>query len=286
MKLIHLSAIFRHSFSSVCFSRYPNAAPLLARKLWIHAAVSDRDWVNVYYSTFHTTSTQRTPPRFPEQDHYHNSSVSSSRNMSSSDLLNKPEDPVERTSSPYPDPSQLGPKSKILASRTSNYHSTSLRMVSSTNPSVNRTCECSKLQLNLLSPLKPSSSPPPICFPIQLCTIDSRLFSSSALHPGGVQPLVEHTELEEELHEKAHIDYERVAIVSNHKSSLDLYVVESYAYLHPFTGSQPERRRPLRRCPCLRDWLCHHFYRRSHSILWCEDGSVTFRQTNSQGARL
>jgi phosphoenolpyruvate carboxykinase (ATP) len=33
------------------------------------------------------------------------------------------------------------------------------------------------------------------------------------LHPH--RPVVEHTELEEELHETAHIDYERVAIVRN-----------------------------------------------------------------------
>jgi len=58
--------------------------------------------------------------------------------------------------------------------------------------------------------------------------------NKTALHPGGVQyvdlsnifrlpapltntaahrPQVEHTELEEELHSKAHIDYDRVAIV-------------------------------------------------------------------------
>jgi hypothetical protein len=43
----------------------------------------------------------------------------------------------------------------------------------------------------------------------------SQTVNKTALHPGGVQPLVEHTELEEELHEKAHIDYERVAIVPN-----------------------------------------------------------------------
>lgn len=35
------------------------------------------------------------------------------------------------------------------------------------------------------------------------------------LHPGGIIPHREHTELEEELHEKAHIDYDRVAIIPN-----------------------------------------------------------------------
>lgn len=38
--------------------------------------------------------------------------------------------------------------------------------------------------------------------------------NKTALHPSGVQPQREHTEIEEELHEKAHIDYDRVAIVS------------------------------------------------------------------------
>ncbi|KAI2859703.1 hypothetical protein CBS147321_5484 [Aspergillus niger] len=37
----------------------------------------------------------------------------------------------------------------------------------------------------------------------------------TALHPGGVQPGKGHTELEEELHEHAHIDYDRVAIIAN-----------------------------------------------------------------------
>ncbi|KAK4955473.1 hypothetical protein LTR28_006037, partial [Elasticomyces elasticus] len=36
--------------------------------------------------------------------------------------------------------------------------------------------------------------------------------NKTALHPGGVQPQREHTEIEEELHERAHIDYDRVAI--------------------------------------------------------------------------
>lgn len=69
---------------------------------------------------------------------------------------------IHRPSSPYSDPSQLGPKSKLLALGTSNYHSTSLRNselhtfspihtsstqltlceVVSNNPSVNRTGQC------------------------------------------------------------------------------------------------------------------------------------------------
>jgi phosphoenolpyruvate carboxykinase (ATP) len=41
--------------------------------------------------------------------------------------------------------------------------------------------------------------------------------NKTPLHPSGVQPHYErdHTELEEELHEKAHIDYDRVAIIPN-----------------------------------------------------------------------
>jgi len=39
--------------------------------------------------------------------------------------------------------------------------------------------------------------------------------NKTALHPGGVVPQVEHTEIEEELHERAHIDYDRVAIIAN-----------------------------------------------------------------------
>jgi phosphoenolpyruvate carboxykinase (ATP) len=39
--------------------------------------------------------------------------------------------------------------------------------------------------------------------------------NKTGLHPGGIIPQNDHTELEEELHEKAHIDYTRVAIVSS-----------------------------------------------------------------------
>jgi len=45
---------------------------------------------------------------------------------------------------------------------------------------------------------------------------------SIGLHPGGVIPLQEHTELENELHEKAHIDYDRVAIVRIFLSSQNI----------------------------------------------------------------
>jgi phosphoenolpyruvate carboxykinase (ATP) len=39
--------------------------------------------------------------------------------------------------------------------------------------------------------------------------------NKTSLHPSGVQPHREHTDLEEELYEKAHIDYDRVAIIPN-----------------------------------------------------------------------
>ncbi|KAI9779173.1 MAG: Protein kinase C-like 1 [Geoglossum umbratile] len=39
--------------------------------------------------------------------------------------------------------------------------------------------------------------------------------NKTSLHPGGVVPSFEHTEIEEELHERANIDYDRVDIISN-----------------------------------------------------------------------
>ncbi|KAE9965168.1 hypothetical protein EG328_009920 [Venturia inaequalis] len=39
--------------------------------------------------------------------------------------------------------------------------------------------------------------------------------NKTSLHPTGIQPQREHTEIEEELHERAHIDYDRVAIIAN-----------------------------------------------------------------------
>lgn len=61
-----------------------------------------------------------------------------SRMSRMSTALNNAAEPVERTASPYSDPLQIGPKSKILASRTSNYHSTSLRNMVTVN-TVNKT---------------------------------------------------------------------------------------------------------------------------------------------------
>ncbi|KAI5199570.1 ATP-utilizing phosphoenolpyruvate carboxykinase [Aureobasidium subglaciale] len=76
-----------------------------------------------------------------------------------------------RTYAPAPPLEQDFIRQQIAKQQKGNFHSTSLKMVSSVN--------------------------------------------KTALHPGGVQPQREHTEIEEELHEKAHIDYDRVAIVAN-----------------------------------------------------------------------
>ncbi|KAJ0147820.1 Phosphoenolpyruvate carboxykinase [ATP] [Colletotrichum tanaceti] len=46
-------------------------------------------------------------------------------------------------------------------------------------------------------------------------TVIASNVNKTPLHPSGVAPHHEHTELEEELHETAHIDYDRVAIIPN-----------------------------------------------------------------------
>ncbi|KAI1748554.1 phosphoenolpyruvate carboxykinase [Xylaria castorea] len=53
--------------------------------------------------------------------------------------------------------------------------------------------------------------------PLKNEMIPNNKVNKTALHPSGVEPAHEreHTELEEELHEKAHIDYDRVAIIPN-----------------------------------------------------------------------
>ncbi|KAL8699778.1 MAG: hypothetical protein Q9224_001268 [Gallowayella concinna] len=45
--------------------------------------------------------------------------------------------------------------------------------------------------------------------------ISNNSVNKTNLHPGGVEPQREHTEIEEELHEVAHIDYDRVSIIAN-----------------------------------------------------------------------
>ncbi|KAI4120266.1 MAG: hypothetical protein LQ338_007143 [Usnochroma carphineum] len=45
--------------------------------------------------------------------------------------------------------------------------------------------------------------------------ISNSSVNKTNLHPGGVEPQREHTEIEEELHDLAHIDYDRVSIIAN-----------------------------------------------------------------------
>ncbi|KAI4156838.1 MAG: hypothetical protein L6R39_000970 [Caloplaca ligustica] len=45
--------------------------------------------------------------------------------------------------------------------------------------------------------------------------ISNSSVNKTNLHPGGVEPQREHTEIEEELHDIAHIDYDRVSIIAN-----------------------------------------------------------------------
>ncbi|KAL8952263.1 MAG: hypothetical protein Q9183_007398 [Haloplaca sp. 2 TL-2023] len=46
--------------------------------------------------------------------------------------------------------------------------------------------------------------------------ISQNSVNKTSLHPGGVEPQKEqHTDIEEELHEIAHIDYDRVSIIAN-----------------------------------------------------------------------
>ncbi|KAL8657356.1 MAG: hypothetical protein Q9226_002005 [Calogaya cf. arnoldii] len=45
--------------------------------------------------------------------------------------------------------------------------------------------------------------------------ISTNSVNKTSLHPGGVEPQREHTEIEEELYEVAHIDYDRVSIIAN-----------------------------------------------------------------------
>jgi len=51
----------------------------------------------------------------------------------------------------------------------------------------------------------------------------SNTVNKTSLHPGGVQPAAidHHTEIEEALHEQAHIDYDRVAIVSQPHTDIE-----------------------------------------------------------------
>lgn len=91
---------------------------------------------------------------------------------------------------------------------------------------------------------------------------------------------------EEELHEIAHIDYDRVAIVSErianqlHPYSKDISLTSSVSA----AGRQSLRRRALRRCPRLRERHCHHLERCSDCLLGRKDWPLAPGQANCQGA--
>ncbi|KAK5736653.1 Protein kinase C-like 1 [Elasticomyces elasticus] len=87
----------------------------------------------------------------------------------------RPSPPVRTYTPGPPDSASSFIKDQIAKQAKNNFHSSSLNKLAMVTQSVNKT----------------------------------------ALHPGGVVPQVEHTEIEEELHERAHIDYDRVAIIAN-----------------------------------------------------------------------
>jgi hypothetical protein len=110
---------------------------------------------------------------------------------------------------------------------------------------------------------------------------------------------MEHTELEEELHEKAHIDYDRVAIVSHGDPIGQLKCAEltaghqipnpSVAALYEdalvrhhgstYTAGSIQ----LTSASGVRDRHSHHGKRRSDGILGQEDRAIAARQAHRQG---
>ena len=53
-----------------------------------------------------------------------------------------------------------------------------------------------------------------------------------------------------------------------------------------YLDRQPLGSCTLRRCPRIRDWLSHHIFRRTVSLLWCEDRPVTLRQAYRERGEL
>lgn len=97
------------------------------------------------------------------------------------------------------------------------------------------------------------------------------------------RPHPEHTELEEELHEKARIDYDRVAIVRRllHQLPSPMAVL----ILCP-PDCQPRRLVALRRCSRLRNRLRHDLHRRPLRLLWSQDRQISRRQADSERGKL
>lgn len=120
--------------------------------------------------------------------------------MSAIKHLPSPDPELVRPYSPAPPLQQDYIRQQISKQQKNNFHSTSLKMVSTVN--------------------------------------------KTNLHPGGIQPQREHTEIEEELHEKAHIDYDRVAIVSwkTHELLLDSMLISGHRL--PTLLPQPSMKTP------------------------------------------
>ncbi|CRK29519.1 hypothetical protein BN1708_004979, partial [Verticillium longisporum] len=179
--------------------------------------------------------------------------TSTSCSSSSSPVYINMKDPVARTASPYSDPTNKGPKSQAQASHQSDLRKMVYSNVNKTplHPGgVAPHQEHTELEEELHETahidydrvaIVPNASVPALYEDALVYETGSAITSSGALtaysgkktgrspldklvysnvnktplHPGGVAPHQEHTELEEELHETAHIDYDRVAIVPN-----------------------------------------------------------------------
>ncbi|KAF5670604.1 phosphoenolpyruvate carboxykinase [Fusarium heterosporum] len=108
-------------------------------------------------------------------------------------------------------PSKTTPRTAHPRAYTTKSRAAREAFIKAINDPVNRT---SSLNSNSTSSLKGPSSY------IQASGTDSfkmlpNNVNKTSLHPTGVTPHLEHTELEQELHDKAHIDYDRVAIIPN-----------------------------------------------------------------------
>lgn len=113
------------------------------------------------------------------------------------------------------------------------------------------------------------------------------MVASALLTPiSSPRPHHNHTELEEELHETAHIDYDRVAIVRQDNRTCFFFFVFFFINLTSLmcTDPQPLSSRSLRRCSRLRDGFRHHLERCPDCLLRKEDWPLTSRQANRPGA--
>lgn len=111
---------------------------------------------------------------------------------------------------------------------------------------------------------------------VHLCTVHPRFPANSSIRP---QRHREHTDLEEELHEIAHIDYNRVSIVSlppNRAQCIGLIVPDCQSF-----GSHPLRRRSR-----VRDRFCHNLDRCLDGVLRCKNRALATGQAYRKGTGL